>query len=99
VKVDALDRHTCGIWYATFEVSTYQTPIWEILSLVQSSRKGLFIALALIVGGAAAFFLFLYLTGHDPDERPLSLFEWLLGGILIGPGFGYLIRWRNVRSR
>lgn len=62
---------------------------------MSSSRKALFKAIALIVGGVAAFFLFLYLTGHDPDERPLALFEWVIGGMLMGPGFGYLVRWRT----
>jgi hypothetical protein len=66
---------------------------------VQGNRNGLFTALALIVGGLAAFFLFLFLTGHDPDERPLELWEWMLGGALVGPGFGYLIRWRAAQGR
>jgi uncharacterized membrane-anchored protein YitT (DUF2179 family) len=66
---------------------------------VQRSRKGLLIALALIAGGVAAFFLFLYLTGHDPDERPLTLVEWVIGGMLIGPGFGLLVRWRQTQDR
>jgi uncharacterized membrane-anchored protein YitT (DUF2179 family) len=61
---------------------------------MRGSRKNLFVALSLIVVGVAAFFLFLYLTGHDPDETPLTLVEWVIGGILIGPGFGYLIKWR-----
>jgi hypothetical protein len=54
-------------------------------------------AIVLILGGVALFFLFLFLTGHDPDERPLTLVEWVLGGALIGPGFGYLINWRRSR--
>ena len=49
---------------------------------MESSRKGLFFALALLVAGLAAFFLFLYVTGHDPDERPLTLVEWVIGGML-----------------
>jgi hypothetical protein len=64
---------------------------------VQSSRKALLTAIVLILGGVALFFLFLFLTGHDPDERPLTLVEWVLGGALIGPGFGYLINWRRSR--
>jgi hypothetical protein len=64
---------------------------------VQSSRKALLTAIVLIFGGVALFFLFLFLTGHDPDERPLTLVEWVLGGALIGPGFGYLINWRRSR--
>jgi hypothetical protein len=64
---------------------------------VQSSRKALLTAVVLIFGGVALFFLFLFLTGHDPDERPLTLVEWVLGGALIGPGFGYLINWRRSR--
>jgi uncharacterized membrane-anchored protein YitT (DUF2179 family) len=56
-------------------------------------------ALAMIVAGVLAFFLFLYLRGHDPDESPLTLIEWMIGGVLIGPGFGYLVRWRQTRDR
>lgn len=59
---------------------------------MRGSRRKLFVALSLIVAGVPAFFLFLYLTGHDPDETPLTLVEWVIGGILIGPGFGYLIK-------
>jgi len=65
---------------------------------MQGNRKGLLVALALIVAGLAAFFLFLFVTGHDPDEKPLTLFEWMLGGALIAPGFGYLLKWRNARN-
>ncbi|MDH7810008.1 hypothetical protein SAMN05216358_0516 [Rhizobium sp. AN5] len=64
---------------------------------MQKSHKSLILALALIIGGVLAFFLFLYLTGHDPDESPLTLIEWVIGGALIGPGFGYLLRWRAVK--
>ncbi|MDR7141912.1 hypothetical protein [Rhizobium sp. BE258] len=65
---------------------------------MQDSRKGLIVALAMIVAGVAAFFLFLFVTGHDPDESPLTLVEWVIGGILIGPGFGYLVKWRRARD-
>jgi hypothetical protein len=34
----------------------------------QGSRKKLLVALAMIAAGVMAFFLLLYLTGHDPDE-------------------------------
>ena len=66
---------------------------------MENSRNSLILALALIVGGVLAFFLFLYLTGHDPDESPLTLLEWVLGGVLIGPGFGYLLKWRRAKDR
>ncbi|KQY21622.1 MULTISPECIES: hypothetical protein [Rhizobium/Agrobacterium group] len=66
---------------------------------MQSSHKSLIFALAMIVGGILAFFLFLYLTGHDPDESPLTLIEWVIAGVLIGPGFGYLVRWRRAKDR
>lgn len=66
---------------------------------MQSSRKDLLIASGLIVGGVAAFFLFLYLTGHDPDERPLAWYEWMIGGALIAPGFGRLFQWSNRPDR
>ncbi|MCO5730563.1 hypothetical protein [Rhizobium sp. SSA_523] len=64
---------------------------------MDSSRKRLLHELALIVGGVLAFFLFLFITGHDPDERPLTLLEWVIGGALIGPGFGYLLKWRGAK--
>jgi uncharacterized membrane-anchored protein YitT (DUF2179 family) len=65
---------------------------------MQGSRKNLIVALLLMVAGVAAFFLFLYLIGRDPDETPLTLAEWVIGGILFGPGFGYLIKWRRARD-
>jgi len=65
---------------------------------MQASRKGLLVALAMIIAGVAAFFLFLFVTGHDPDESPLTLVEWLIGGILFAPGFGYLLKWRRTRN-
>lgn len=66
---------------------------------MQSHRKSLFFSLALIVAGVLAFFLFLFLTGHDPDETPLTLMEWMLAGALIAPGFAYLLRWRAQKHR
>lgn len=66
---------------------------------MQKDRKGLLVAIAMIVAGLAAFFLFLFVTGHDPDERPLTLLEWVLAGALIAPGFGYLLKWRNAQNR
>lgn len=66
---------------------------------MQGNRKGLLVALAMIVAGVMAFFLFLFVTGHDPDERPLTIFEWVLGGVLIAPGFGYLLKWQNAQNR
>ncbi|MFJ1310226.1 hypothetical protein [Rhizobium sp. AU243] len=66
---------------------------------MSNSSLDLIIAAALIVGGLMAFFLFLYLTGHDPDETPLGLMEWIIAGALLGPGFGYLLKWRKNRGR
>ena len=66
---------------------------------MSNSSRDLIIAAALIVGGLVAFFLFLYLTGHDPDETPLGLMEWVIAGALLGPGFGYLLKWRRNRGR
>lgn len=65
---------------------------------MQGSCRNLLVALALTTVGVAAFFLFLYLTGHDPDDSPLTLKEWMIAGVLIGPGFGYLIKWRRARK-
>jgi hypothetical protein len=59
---------------------------------MQSYRNSVLSPLTLLVAGVAAFFLLLFLTGHDPDEKPLTLIHWVIGGMLIGPGFGYLIR-------
>ena len=63
---------------------------------MESRRKHLVGALALLVAGVAMFFLFPYITGHDPDERPLTLVEWVIAGMLVAPGFGYLIKWRKA---
>ena len=40
---------------------------------MQSYRKSILFPLTLLVAGVAAFFLLLFLTGHDPDEKPLTL--------------------------
>ncbi|MCZ4428770.1 hypothetical protein O3S81_03555 [Agrobacterium sp. SOY23] len=61
-------------------------------------RDSVLFPLTLLIGGVVAFFLFLYVTGHDPDERPLTLGEWVIGGMLIGPGFGYLVKWRKAKN-
>jgi hypothetical protein len=61
-------------------------------------RDSLFFPITLLVAGTAAFFLYLFVIGHDPDERPLTMSQWVIGGMLIGPGFGYLIQWRRVRD-
>ena len=66
---------------------------------MHGSRKAFLTGFGLIIGGLALFFLFLYLTGHDPDERPLTLLEWVLAGVLIGPGVGYLINWKRSQVR
>lgn len=66
---------------------------------MQSSRKAFLTGLALILGGLALFFLFLFFVGHDPDERPLSFGEWMLAGALIGPGVGYLVNWKRSQFR
>lgn len=65
---------------------------------MRSFRKSLLFPLLLLVAGVAAFFLFLYITDHDPDEKPLTLIHWVIGGMLVGPGFGYLIQWRKMRN-
>ncbi|MCJ2872748.1 UNVERIFIED_ORG: hypothetical protein QE446_002562 [Rhizobium sp. SORGH_AS260] len=62
-------------------------------------RDSVLFPITLLIGGVIAFFLFLYATGHDPDERPLTLVEWVIGGALIGPGFGYLMKWRRAKDR
>ncbi|MGE7371207.1 hypothetical protein ACQKKX_19395 [Neorhizobium sp. NPDC001467] len=65
---------------------------------MKAFRSSVFFPIALMFLGVALFFLFLYLTDHDPDEKPLTLIHWIIGGMLIGPGFGYLIRWRRIRD-
>lgn len=65
---------------------------------MQATRKALFTALGMIVAGVLAFFLVLELLGIDLDQRPVGLDVYLIGGVLIGPGFGYLIRWRRNRD-
>ncbi len=61
-------------------------------------RDSVFFPITLLIGGVVAFFLFLYVTGRDPDERPLTLIEWVIGGMLVGPGFGYLLKWRKMKN-
>lgn len=51
-----------------------------------------------MVSGILAFFPFLYLTGHEPDESPLTLIEWVGGGAFVGPGVSYLVRWRKAKN-
>ena len=65
---------------------------------MQNSRKGLFVAVGMIAGGTLAFFVFLEFMGIDLDQRPLGLFGWMVGGVLIGPGFGYLIKWKRMQN-
>ncbi len=65
---------------------------------MQGSSKQLLIAVALTFGGVLVFFGILALLGIDPDEHPLGLAEWVLGGILIAPGFRALIKWRRQRE-
>ncbi|MBX5230669.1 hypothetical protein HJC06_30580 [Rhizobium sp. NLR9b] len=63
---------------------------------MKSFRDSVFFPVAMMFAGVSVFFLFLYLTGHDPNESPLTLIEWVIGGMLIGPGFGYLIKWKRM---
>lgn len=65
---------------------------------MESFRKGPLVPLALIIAGVAMFFLYLFIIGHDLDERPLTLSQWVIGGMLIGPGFGYLLKWRKAKD-
>lgn len=65
---------------------------------MQSLRTQLLVALAAIVAGVLAFFVFLHLVGVDGDTVPLGLREWVVAGLLVGPGFGLLIRWRAARD-
>lgn len=66
---------------------------------MQSFRDSIMFPLVLLLGGVAVFCLILFVTGQDPDEKPLTLYHWVLGGMLIGPGFGYLVKWRQRRDR
>ena len=61
-------------------------------------RDSVFFPITLLIGGVVAFFLFHYVTGRDPDKRPLTLIEWVIGGMLVGPGFGYLLKWRKMKN-
>ncbi len=63
-----------------------------------ASRKSLLLALGLIAVGTLAFIVFLGITGDGDDNRSFGLRDWLVAGALIGPGFGYLIKWRRGRG-
>lgn len=67
--------------------------------MVPASRKGLLLALALILAGLIFFLLFLGVTDDGSDDRPLGLLDWVVAGVLIGPGFGYLIKWKQMQGR
>jgi hypothetical protein len=67
--------------------------------MTQGFHKSILSPINLMFAGVAAFFLLLFATGHDPDEKPLTLIHWIIGGALIGPVFGYLIQWRRDRDR
>ncbi len=62
-----------------------------------ASHKSRLLALGLIAVGALAFIAFLGITGDGDDDRSFGLLDWLVAGALIGPGFGYLIKWRRAR--
>ena len=64
-----------------------------------TSRKGLLLAVALLAGGTLAFLAFLAVTGDGDDGHTLGLLDWIVAGALIGPGFGYLIKWRQAQIR
>jgi len=66
---------------------------------VQKSYKGLLVGAAMMLGGAGLFFAFLALIGIDPDEQRLGLVHWMIGGALIGPGFGKMTQWRQTQGR
>lgn len=66
---------------------------------MRKSYKGLFVGAAMMLGGAGLFFAFLALIGIDPDEQPLGLLHWMVGGALVGPGFGKMINWSRTQGR
>ena len=64
-----------------------------------SSRKALLLALGWIAGGTLLFLLFLGVSGDADDNHPFGLLDWVVAGVLIGPGFGYLLRWKHRQGR
>ena len=62
---------------------------------MQPSHKELFTALAILAAGTLAFTVVLYFVEGDSDGHPLGMLEWVIGGLLIGPGIGYLLQWRR----
>ena len=58
-------------------------------------RRQLFIALGMIAVGVVAFLVYLDLTCGECNG-PFGLLDWVIAGLLIGPGFGFLIKWKQA---
>ena len=54
--------------------------------------------MGLLAAGVVLFIAYMAVMGIGDDGRPVGLVHWVVGGILIGPGFGSLIRWRKLRD-
>lgn len=65
---------------------------------MQTDWKGLLVAVGAILVGIAAFFVIEGMLGAELDQRPMSVLEWSLAGVLAGPGIGLLLRWRRARD-
>lgn len=62
---------------------------------MQKPRKQLLLALGAIVVGTLGFLAFLAVTGDADDGHSLGMIDWVVAGMLIGPGFGLLIKSRQ----
>ena len=58
----------------------------------------LWIALAATAAGVVAFLAYLGFVCGECDDHPFGMLDWVVGGVLIGPGFGLLIKWRAARG-
>ena len=56
------------------------------------------VAIASITVGVVAYFAYLSWVCGDCDNHAYSLLDWVIAGVLIGPGFGLLIRWAKARN-
>jgi hypothetical protein len=60
--------------------------------------RSLLIAIAVIALGVVAFLAYLSFVCGDCDNHSYSFLDWVIGGVLIGPGFGLLVRWVKARN-
>lgn len=66
--------------------------------IVPAQRRSLLIALAVIAVGVVAYFAYLSWACGECDNHAYTVLDWVIAGVLMGPGFGLLVRWAKRRN-